>query len=117
MKHILSVSYDPVLLQTRQLLLEHAGYRVTSVEGVTSALAACQSERYDLLVIGHSIAHRDKQAIAGEFKRMWGAPVLVLLRANEPKLREADFSIDAAEGPAPLLAIVNTILGASAAAG
>jgi DNA-binding response OmpR family regulator len=117
MKQILSVSYDPVLLQTRHLLLEQSGYKVASVEGVTSALAACHAQRYDLLIVGHSIAHRDKQEIVSEFKRMWGAPVLVLLRVNEPKLREADFSMDASDGPAALLNSVASILGSRAAAG
>lgn len=117
MKHILSVSYDPILLQTRHLLLEQSGYKVISVEGVTGALAACRAQRYDLLIVGHSIAHRDKQEIVAEFKRMWGSPVLVLLRVNEPKLREADFSIDAADGPGALLNIVGSILGHGAAAG
>ena len=38
MPHVLSVSYDAILLSTRQMLLESRGYTVTSAEGYVDAL-------------------------------------------------------------------------------
>jgi CheY-like chemotaxis protein len=61
MAHILSVSYDPTLLMTRELLLQQMGHTVTSVEGFARAFAACESgTKFDFLILGHSIPHDDK---------------------------------------------------------
>ena len=95
MSHILSVSYDAVLLQTRQLMLEACGYAVTSAEGYVDAIRKCRAGGYDLLIIGHSIPHADKEAIVAEMRGHCSAQVLALLRTNEPELSEADESIDA----------------------
>ncbi|HLJ78747.1 MAG TPA: hypothetical protein VKT75_15105 [Acidobacteriaceae bacterium] len=37
MARILSISYDPVLLRTRELLLQQMGHDVTSAEGFAEA--------------------------------------------------------------------------------
>src|SRR5580658_8952845 len=93
--HILSVSYDPLLLSTRQMLLESRGYTVTSAEGFVAALEQCKAGKYDLLIIGHSIPHTDKQALVSEVNRHCSAPVLALLKTNEPPLEMAAESVDA----------------------
>jgi|SRR5579871_5802615 len=95
MAHILSVSYDALLLQTRQLLLQSRGYTVTSAEGYVDAIRKCRAGGYDLLIIGHSIPHTDKEAIMAETKQHCPAPVLALLRSNEPELAGAAESVDA----------------------
>lgn len=41
-KHILSVSYDQPLLVTRQLILEQAGYDVSSAFGFAEAMEVCK---------------------------------------------------------------------------
>jgi CheY-like chemotaxis protein len=109
MPHILSVSYDPVLLSTRQLLLESCGYSVTSAEGFIEALDHCRRGGYDLLIIGHSIPHADKRAIVQEASRHRPSPILALLRQNEPELEGATESVDATR-PELLLSCVNRLL-------
>jgi DNA-binding response OmpR family regulator len=116
--NILSISYDPPLLQTRHLLLESQGYTVHSVEGFTVALEACRRAKYDLVIVGHSIAHRDKEAIVEEVRKHSATPILALLRQGEDKLRDVEFSIEGGSGPAALLEAVRSILtshGATAA--
>jgi DNA-binding response OmpR family regulator len=95
MPHILSVSYDAVLLNTRQMLLQSRGYTVTSAEGYIDAIKKCRDGDYDLLIVGHSIPHADKEAIVSELLRHCSAPVLALLRPNEPRLATATESIEA----------------------
>jgi DNA-binding response OmpR family regulator len=91
---ILSVSYDAALLQTRKTLLEAQGYWVLSAEGITDALKQCQSGSFDLVIIGHSIPHNDKKALHGAVRQSCNAPVLALLRTDEPPLEGAAASID-----------------------
>jgi DNA-binding response OmpR family regulator len=52
---ILSVSCDENLLLTRQLLLQTAGYEVTSALGYTAALMHCRNASFDVMVLGHSL--------------------------------------------------------------
>ena len=108
MPRILSVSYDAVLLATRQLMLEAKGYEVTSAEGYVDAKRKCRGEEYDLLIIGHSIPHADKSEIIAEMRQYCDAPVLALLRPNEPSLQNATESVDASR-PDLLLAAVKRL--------
>lgn len=89
MPHILSVSYDVVLLSTRQLMLETSGYTVTSAEGFVEATRLCAKGDYDLLIMGYSIPHEDKRALVEKTRAHCAAPVLALLRHGEPELEEA----------------------------
>jgi CheY-like chemotaxis protein len=110
MPHILSVSYDAVLLATREMLLQSAGYTVTSAEGYVDAMKKCHTTDYDLLIIGHSIPHADKEAIIAELRQSCPAPVLALLRPNEPRLIGAAEAIEA-NRPDLLLSTVRKLLG------
>ncbi len=113
MPHILSVSYDETLLSTRQLLLEARGYTVTSAEGFVEAKRLCMAGSYDLLIMGHSIPHTDKEALIVETRAHCHAPVLALLRPGEPELEQATKSIDAIN-PQLLLDTVAQLLGSGA---
>ena len=106
MAHILSVSYDPTLLMTRELLLQQLGQAVTSIEGFARAFAACESgKRFDLLILGHSIPHDDKVAIIAKVKNTCKCPVLALLRPTESSLPTAERSIDSSEPRAFMRAV------------
>ena len=64
MIRILSISYDETLLRTRQMLLRHVGYQVTSVFGYSAAIRESAEGKFDLVIMGHSIPHEDKETIA-----------------------------------------------------
>lgn len=85
---ILSISYDAALLFTRQQLLENSGYSVVSAEGFTAALERC-NENFDLVVMGHSIPHQDKQALLKAINQNCKAPFIALMRPGEPPLAGA----------------------------
>ena len=86
-KRILSVSYDASLLSTRELLLEEAGYEVTSAHGFTDAIAQCTTARFDLFIVGHSIPTPDKQALIQTFRSNCSSPVLTLSRYGEELIK------------------------------
>lgn len=108
-KRILSVSYDVSLLATRRMLLELAGYTITSALGFTVALEQCQHSGYDLFILGHSIPTKDKEELIRIFRKTCPAPVLSLERWGEPRV-ESDFHASP-DDPEKLLETVHRIFG------
>ena len=110
-RKILSVSYDPVLLRTRQSVLETGGYGVISVLGFVDAIAACQGEDYDLLILGHSVPYADKRALIEASRKCRHAHVLALIRPGERDVEGASKSSDTSYSPDTLLAAVTELVG------
>ena len=104
---ILSVSYDGGLLETREAILRAAGYNVTSAEGFQAAIEECHSGNFDLVIIGHSIPRRDKDAIIKAFREHCKAPVISLLRVMEQPLPG---TMSITPDPATLLKAVASVL-------
>ena len=96
MARIFSISYDPTLLRTRELLLQQMGHSVTSAEGFAQAFELCDraSGIFDLMILGHSIPQSDKRAIVRRCGETCRCPVLALTRVNEEPLQEAARSVD-----------------------
>lgn len=88
-RNVLSISYDESLLLTRKLLLENAGFVVTSALGFTEAVRACQQAgTADLVIIGHTIPHPEKVILLGYVRASCSAPVLAVVRPSEEPLPE-----------------------------
>jgi CheY-like chemotaxis protein len=111
MKRILSISYDEPLLQTRQMLLEQAGYDVTSALGYAEALEICSVRHdFDLILMGHSMPQKDKAALLNALRPKCPAPLLSIRKHGDSPLPGADASVDAIEGPVVLLHAVKEAL-------
>lgn len=107
-KSILSVSYDDVLLATRKMLLEQKGYSVTSALGFTEAIETCQNDAFDLFILGHSIAEKDKLHLIETFRGSCPAPILSLERIGEKQV-PCDFHASP-DDPEKFLKVVGDIL-------
>jgi CheY-like chemotaxis protein len=107
---ILSVSYDEVLMRTRELLLRNAGHRVTSALGFTESIKQCKQGAFDLFILGHSIPHSDKIELVSAFRGSCPAPIISLRRnqGDEKLMAVADYVID--PDPEALLMLVNKIV-------
>jgi DNA-binding response OmpR family regulator len=95
-KRILSISYNPSLLLTRQLLLEQAGFEVVSTSELSQALEACETSDspFDLVILGHSIPPEEKRKFVAHLKHNSNAPILALLRTNESPVEGAVASVE-----------------------
>jgi DNA-binding response OmpR family regulator len=113
MTRILSVSYDQVLLSSRQLLLESMGYEVTSVFSLSDALQECYHPTFDLFILGHSIPRSEKESLVAAFRAQCRAPIVALKKVGEESIAAADFQID--PDPEQLLETVSRVLSSSAA--
>jgi CheY-like chemotaxis protein len=100
-KRILCISYDESLLQTRQMILEQAGYTVSPAIGFAKAIERCRTEKkFDLILMGHSMPQQDKAALIAIIRKHCPAPVMSIRKHGEQPLPEADFSLDSHAGPA-----------------
>jgi DNA-binding NtrC family response regulator len=108
LKRILSVSYDDVLLATRKMLLEQKGYSVISALGFREAVEHCQSDAFDLFILGHSIPEKDKLHLIGAFRGSCPAPILSLERIGEKQV-QCDFHASP-DDPENFLQVVDDIL-------
>jgi hypothetical protein len=61
---VLCTGIDKLLLETRKLILEHAGHTVVSVSDEVSLLNACQKHSFDIAVIGQTVSTNMKRHIA-----------------------------------------------------
>ena len=110
MASILSISYDPSLLATRELVLRQAGYQVASALQFADALRLCSQGTFDLIIIGHSIPRSEKQDLLVEIRKVCNTPVLSLYRASHGPLEGVDYALDGLEGPEALLAVIRKAL-------
>jgi DNA-binding NtrC family response regulator len=105
------VSYDEALLTTRQQILSRqTDYAVMSVRDFSEALNACRSdEQFDLLIVGHSIPHTQKEELIHAFREKHPkAAVIALKRQDETVVRDADLLIE--PHPNELLKSVGNLL-------
>ena len=107
MARIFSISYDPTLLRTREILLQQLGHSVTSAEGFEKAFQLCDEEpgTFDLVILGHSIPHEDKRAIIRRCGQNCRCPFLALTGANEQAVPEAARSVDPSDTQAFIAAV------------
>jgi CheY-like chemotaxis protein len=61
--HILSVGRNPTLMSSRSLILRRAGYLVEEADSVDKAINLVEADLIDAVLICHSLAKRDQQAL------------------------------------------------------
>src|SRR5215472_318083 len=110
-RRILSITFDPSLARTREMLFNGAGFDVSTFRDLNEAIAACQHISFDLVVLGHSIPLEERRRLVKQVHALCAAPVLAMLRHGEARLQEADYFFDSSENPARLLETVINILG------
>ena len=64
MARVLCTGVDPTLLQTRRLILEDAGHKVTTAQGKAALEEACKDGKFDVAVIGQALKESDKRELA-----------------------------------------------------
>jgi len=106
---ILSLSYDQTLLRMRHLIFEKEGYEVVSAAALASGLERSRQNDFDILVLGHTIPHEEKQKIAREFHQVSPGTIVCLKNnAGEQLVDAADYHVEA--DPEPMLKLVADIV-------
>jgi hypothetical protein len=106
---ILSVSGDQWLTPLRNAVLAHAGYAVIPAYTAEKAIEVLQHRHVSAMVIGHSIAIRDRQRLCSEGNRR-GVPAVILDHASQGPDCVREMHIDPLEGPETVLEAIATVL-------
>ena len=113
MARILSISYDEMLLRTRDLLLTDAGHVVTSAFGYHEGVEKSVVDKFDMVIVGHSIPQKDKLDFIAKFRESNPeAAVIALTRAGEPRVHEVDYYVNPGD-PEELLRSIAWIINPS----
>jgi hypothetical protein len=107
---ILSVSYDPSLAATREMLFTSVGFQVSSASTIHQALQLCADKDFDLIVIGHSMSLDQRRFLVRELRLRCHTPLMALQRPGESPVTGVDYVFDSAQSPALLLEAVVNIL-------
>jgi hypothetical protein len=102
-KRLLSVSYDLQLLRSREMILQQAGYDVTSATSFAEVTAACARSNFDFAVVGHSIPRQQQEQIAAMVReRCESACIVGLQLLVSEQLPFADLTVSSHD-PAALV--------------
>ena len=110
-KRILSISYEESIMKTRQYIFEQAGFDVVSALGFSDALAQCKDGKFDVVVLGHTLPPQDKTALVSALRDKCHCPIVSIRRPGQGKHPDAEYSVDAAEGPEAMLVVIREALG------
>ena len=62
---VLCTGVDPLVVRTRQLILERAGHVVISALDEASLIEACHQHKFEVAVVGQTVSPKIKRRIAG----------------------------------------------------
>lgn len=107
---LLSISYDEALLKTRHYIFQQAGFEVISAYGFTEATALCKEGGFDVVVLGHAMPPRDKTQLLNIVQETCSCPTVSIGRPGQAPHQDADYSVDSADGPEAMVAVVKQAL-------
>jgi len=109
---VLCTGIDPVLLETRRLILQRAGHTVIIARNVADVARACEEHHFDVAVLGQAITPNLKKSLASLIREQCpSAKILELYSTYQGKtLDAADSWLEVpADIPQQLAARVNQL--------
>jgi DNA-binding NarL/FixJ family response regulator len=114
MAFVLCTGIDPVLMHTRQLILEKAGHTVIGVLDEHKLRQACAAHNFDVAVIGQTVSRQTKERVLRLIRENCpSAKILELHMEYEGRvLQEADAALPVPiDVPQQLAEVVATLAG------
>ena len=91
---ILQIVYYPALLEVRRILLEQAGYDVTSASNNEQGMSLASADSFDLIVVGFSADFTVRNELIQWLKQhVPHTPVVALLACDAEHFPDADYEI------------------------
>lgn len=86
---VLCTGVDLVLMESRKLILEHAGHTVVTAVDESSITAVCQQQKFEVAVIGQTVSTKAKRQIMKMIRNHCpSAKILELYRFSTGKILE-----------------------------
>lgn len=113
-KHILTISRDEALQDSRTLLLEHSGYNVTALLGdsaVRKFLQMAPPPALDLVLMCHSVPESSRVPLCDELKGAYPkTPILVLYNGYDPTIAQVDGRLENTHEPKALVDMLSMLM-------
>jgi DNA-binding response OmpR family regulator len=113
--HLLSVGPVASLLNTRNAVLRHAGFRVETSSDLNEALSLFLNGDFDAAILCHSVPARDKERFVRIAKEQKPLTPLAVMSDGAGPTAGADLQIQNLDGPEELLRQVAEVIAASRA--
>jgi len=107
-RRILYVAFAHSLSDTRRMVMEHAGYVVTTVDNAQAAREKLRREAFDLVIIGARVPRKVATEILDTIHNDPAKPLSISLD-NRSHL-ETDYTLQPLAGPEELLAVLGDAL-------
>jgi len=111
---ILCVDDEPVVLATRKLVLQSAGYRVITASDGREGLSLFQERPVNAVVLDYAMPGMDGGRVAAEMKRMHPEVPILMLSAHmflpDNALENVDAYLTKTEGPIAMLNTLKSLL-------
>jgi DNA-binding NtrC family response regulator len=108
-KFILCIAEDPIVRQTKRMVLERVGFNVTSIENVAEAERESSRSKFDLVVVGRSVTREHKGEIASIVRRNLPNTPILEMCDQSPEIAKVDYALHS-HNPEDLTEIVKAIL-------
>jgi DNA-binding NarL/FixJ family response regulator len=113
---ILSISSDLILFESRNRVLESAGFEVVGSFQGHGALDKFKNEHFDVVVIGDSLSGETRLHFLRKLKQVKpNIPVVVVHQTGDSgqDVIEADASFESLDGPERLINTISVLIGFS----
>jgi DNA-binding response OmpR family regulator len=110
---ILVYGNDPILLMTRRLVLEKAGFRVFTTLEFSDAMQLIMHQEIALLILCQSLWVDERQGILATVRGIQSKMKILVIEADEPVsiVQPHEEIVTAPSGPEVLLAAIDRMLG------
>lgn len=116
-RKILSIGAEPSLQLSRKMILEQAGFIVTSAADVQEGLKHCDRQRFGLFLVCQSVSEHEKMVLTRALKEKCpGIPILEMHSHDTPRVIGADYTVETVDGPEALVLTVQRIFEKARAA-
>lgn len=108
---ILNVSLDRQVSALRTTILGNAGFRVTSLIGTEHLFDALKQQKYEVVILGHSLGEPECKRLAMRIRRMKKRPRLIAVVSRPfTKVEWADAVTEALGRPEDIIEAVENVL-------
>ena len=105
--HLLSVGYDPVLMQTRSLILRQAGFTVDEAYNLNGAFARLKSDSIDAVLLCHTVPQGEQRSFIAAAHQLRRMLPIICIQAHDHDVHQHN-CLSVGSDPAQLLAAIKS---------